>query len=65
MSIETHVVVLQEEAYNKGTGYRGPIMKSLGFPEGPYVEGVAKLFVRQARSVDKTKRFKVVKYVAE
>ncbi len=65
MTIETHVVVLQEETYKAGSGYSGPILKSLGFPEGPYLEGIAKLFVRQARSVDKNKRFKVLKYVPE
>lgn len=62
MAIETHVVVLDNEEYKGGEGYRGPILKELGFPEGPYVHGVAKIFVRQAKKADSSKRFKIVEY---
>lgn len=65
MAIETHVVVLEREVYTGGPGYNGYVMKQLGFPEGPYLKGVAELFVRQARSVDKKIKFKVVEYLPE
>ena len=65
MSIETRVVVPQEETYKSGVGYRGPILRTLGFPEGPYTERTAQTFVQQARSVDSKKRFKIVAYVPE
>jgi len=64
MSIETHVVVLADEEYTGGPGYKGPILKTLGFPEGPYLPGVAKIFVRQAKKVDSSKKFKIVEYIA-
>ena len=65
MAIETHVVVLENEGYVSGPGYNGPILKELGFPEGPYLQGIAKIFVRQARKVDSTKRFKIMEYVPD
>lgn len=65
MALETHVVVLEEENYKNGNGYRGPILKELGFPEGPYLPGIAKIFINQARRVDKTKRFVIKEYVEE
>lgn len=63
--LETHVVVKEEEQYTGGVGYKGPILRELGFPEGPYILGVAKLFVRQAQSVNSKARFKIVEYKAE
>jgi len=65
MAIETHVVVLQEENYTKGIGYRGPVLRELGFPAGPYIEGVAKIFVRQAKSINPKLRFKIMEYKPE
>ena len=63
--IETHVVVPVTANYKAGPGYRGPLLRSLGFPEGPYIFGVAKLFVRQAAKLDPTVKFKIVEYVKE
>lgn len=62
MAIETHVVVLEDEIYTGGVGYRGPVLKELGFPEGPYIFGVAKLFVNQAKRAKTKARFKIVEH---
>jgi hypothetical protein len=65
MSIETHVVVLADEVYTGGVGYRGPVLKELGFPEGPYILGVAKIFVNQAKRSKTKADFKIVEYIPE
>jgi len=65
MTIETHVVVLEGEDYVSGPGYNGPVLKELGFPEGPYLQGIAKIFIRQARKADPSKRFKIVEYIPD
>lgn len=60
MKKERFVVIPADSHYEGGVGYTGPILTALGFPEGPYLEGVAKIFVRQARSVDPKMKFKIV-----
>lgn len=64
MTIETVVVVEKGTEYKSGIGYTGPVLQRLGFPEGPYTPGVAKILIRQSRSADSTIRLETRNYVA-
>jgi hypothetical protein len=60
--IETSVVIRDGETYNGGNGYNGPLLRELGFPEGPYTKGVAKILIRQLGSLTPKLKFKIVDY---
>ena len=60
--IERFVVVLENQTYTGGPGYKGRVLRELQFPEGPYVLGTAKIFIRQAKTVDSKLKFKIVDY---
>lgn len=61
--LEKFVVVRDRDTYQSGIGYTGPLLRQLGFPEGPYIKGTAKILVNQLKSLT-TERFKIVDYVA-
>lgn len=60
--IETSVVIRDGEKYSGGNGYNGPLLRELGFPEGPYTKGVAKILIRQLASLTPKLKFKIVDY---
>lgn len=60
--LENSVVVHEKENYKEGNGYKGPLLRELGFPEGPYTPGVAKILVRQLKSLVPNQKFKIVPY---
>ena len=60
--LENSVVVYEKENYKGGNGYKGPLLRDLGFPEGPYTPGVAKILVRQLKSLVPNQKFKIVAY---
>jgi hypothetical protein len=60
--LENFVVVPEGEEYAKGNGYKGPLLRELGFPEGPYTQGVAKILIRQLASLNPKAKFKIVEY---
>jgi hypothetical protein len=62
--LEKFVVVRERDNYTEGKGYTGPLLRELGFPEGPYIQGTAKILIRQLKSISQ-ERFKVVDYVAK
>ena len=59
---ENTVAVVRGTTYEGGTGYEGPILRSLGFPRGPWTPLVARIFVRQAKTVDASVKFDLVTY---
>ena len=62
--LEKFVVVRERDNYKGGIGYTGPLLRELGFPEGPYIQGTAKILVNQLRSIS-SEKFKIVDYVAK
>jgi len=60
--LENFVVVRERDNYKRGIGYTGPLLRELGFPEGPYIHGTAKILINQLRSLTNEK-FKIVDYV--
>ncbi len=62
--LEKFVVVRDRDNYKSGAGYSGPLLRQLGFPEGPYIHGTAKILVNQLRSIS-SEKFKIVDYVAK
>jgi len=60
--LENFVVVRERDNYKSGIGYTGPLLRELGFPEGPYIHGTAKILINQLRSLTNEK-FKIVDYV--
>jgi hypothetical protein len=59
---ENFVVVPEGQEYIGGNGYKGPLLRELGFPEGPYIQGVAKILIRQMASLNPRAKFKIVEY---
>ena len=59
---ENFVVVQEGQPYTGGVGYKGPLLRELGFPEGPYIQGVAKILIRQLASLNPRAKFKIVEY---
>lgn len=60
--LENFVVVRERDNYKSGIWYTGPLLRELGFPEGPYIHGTAKILINQLRSLTNEK-FKIVDYV--
>lgn len=60
--LEDTVVILKGEDYSGGPGYNGPILWQLGFPAGPYLPGVARIFIRQAKKQDPSVEFETRPY---
>jgi len=61
--LEQFVVIRERDNYKSGAGYSGPFLRQLGFPEGPYIQGTAKILVNQLRSIS-SEKFKIVGYIA-
>ena len=61
--IETYVVVEKGSVYTGGKGYTGYVLRELGFPEGPYILGTAKILVRQAATVNSKLKLVITKYI--
>jgi hypothetical protein len=61
------VVVEKSRAknYRGGLGYRGPELKELGFPLGPYGAAGAKILVRQIKSISPKKEFEILPFIGE
>lgn len=60
--LENFVVVLEGTEYKGGIGYEGPLLRELGFPEGPYLKGVAKILINQLKSLNPKAKFVIKEY---
>jgi len=63
--LEKFVVVQEGQVYKGGNGYKGPLLQELGFPEGPYIQGVAKILIRQLSSLTPKLKFKIMEYTKQ
>lgn len=61
--VQEYVAVEAGKEYKGGVGYRGPILEKLGFPVGPWGPAGVKIFIRQAKTVDSKKVFRIEKYI--
>lgn len=62
-TVETKVVVPVNRPYKGGKGYRGPELRALQYPTGPYTPKVARILVRQLSEVNPRLRVKIVDYI--
>lgn len=60
-----YVVTPSEEAsnYQEGPGYKGPLLRKLGFPIGPYSKVGAETLLRQLKKLEPKKKFVILPFI--